>query len=139
MSRNPQTLSALSSRLDSVNDAITQAQQQRATQMLMLAQQTRAVRTGSTGASTLSELEKQMAELRSQLAILEARYTPEHPEIAKVKDQVETLQKRIQAAHEAAPRVDTDAQTPPELETAETAQLRVSVQAIEETPPHQAG
>jgi len=130
---NLQMLSALSSRMDSVNDAITQAQQQRATQMLMLAQQTRAVRTGSTGASTVSELEKQMAELRNQLAILEARYTPEHPEIAKVKDQIETLQKRMQAAQEAAPRMGTDVETPPEVETAETAQLRVSVQAIDET------
>jgi polysaccharide chain length determinant protein (PEP-CTERM system associated) len=129
---NLQMLSTLSSRLDSVNDAITQAQQQRATQMMMLAQQTRAGRTGNTGATAASELEK-LAELRAQFASLQARYTPEHPEIAKVKEEIETLQKRIQATHEAAPTVGSDVEIRPELETAETAQLRVSVQAIDET------
>ena len=109
---NLQMLSTLSTRLDTINEAIAQAQQQKVTQGSMLAQ-----RTGSTGnahlpAGKVSDLEKQIADLRSQLSTLEAQYTPQHPDVLAVKGQIALLQEQLRSARTAAPQATPTPQRP---------------------------
>lgn len=126
---NLQMLSTLSSRLDAVNEAISQAQQQRVTQMSMLAQQTASPVAESTQtAASQSDLDRRIADLRSQLAALETRYTPEHPEIAKAKEQLAGLQRQRAMQETTEPEAAS-----PKRETTESTQLRASLRAIDET------
>lgn len=75
-------------------------------------------------------MEKQLADLRAQLEELEARYTPDHPEVTDIKRQIQLLQRKLQQTTESEnqsnPSVGVSEETP------EVAQLRASVQAIDE-------
>jgi polysaccharide chain length determinant protein (PEP-CTERM system associated) len=127
---NLQMLSTLSSRLDAVNESIAQMRQQRVTQMAMLAQQTASSRPASAVSSSPSEMEKQLSDLRAQLATLEARYTPEHPEVIAIKEQIEALQQKLQRTRATAPPPQASAVPVPEAP--ETTQLRASIDAVDE-------
>ncbi len=129
---NLQMLSTLSSRLDAVNEAIAQAQQQRVMQSSILAQQNASARVVHAAAVKPSDLEKQIADLRSQLAALETRYTPEHPEVVKTKGQIEAMQRQLELARAVPPEPDSSASVSVP-ENPESAQLRASVQAIDES------
>jgi polysaccharide chain length determinant protein (PEP-CTERM system associated) len=129
---NLQMLATLSTRLDSVNEAIAQAQQQKVTQSSLLAQ-----RVGSSGnvhlpAGKVSDLEKQIADLRAQLATLESQYTPEHPDVVAVKGQIASLQGQLVSARASGSQA---AVVPNEQvsDDTETAQLRASLRASDET------
>jgi polysaccharide chain length determinant protein (PEP-CTERM system associated) len=129
---NLQMLSTLSTRLDSINEAIAQAQQQKVTQSSILAQRTGSVGNVRLPAGKVSDLEKQISDLRAQLTTLESQYTSKHPDVVAVKGQIASLQGQLQAARTAAPQ----ATPPPNVQVSddtETAQLRASVQALDET------
>lgn len=129
---NLQMLSTLSSRLDAVNEAIAQAQQQRVMQSSLLAQQNASARAVHATAAKPNDLEKQIADLRAQLATLETRYTPEHPEVVKTKGQIEALQRQLDVARAATPEPESPAiMAVPE--SPESAQLRASVAAIDDS------
>lgn len=127
---NLQMLSTLSSRLDSVNEAIGQAQQQKVMQSSMLSQQT-GYRGGSLAVTSKpSDLQKQISDLQSQLAAFQARYTPEHPEIERTKIQIESLQRQLESSRSVEPEANT---SPAAVdETPEMAQLRASIKGIDE-------
>jgi polysaccharide chain length determinant protein (PEP-CTERM system associated) len=129
---NLQMLATLSSRLDSVNEAIAQAQQQKVTQSSLLAQHL-----GSAGGARLpvakaSDLEKQLSDLRAQLTALETQYTPDHPDVVAVKGQIASLQQQLRSASASAPQpaAVSTAELP---DDAETAQLRASLLALDES------
>jgi uncharacterized protein involved in exopolysaccharide biosynthesis len=48
-------------------------------------------------------LEQQLNTLQDQLTVLQARYTPEHPDIIKLKDSIEQLKKRLPEEPQANP------------------------------------
>lgn len=132
---NLQMLSTLSSRLDAVNEAIGQAQQQRVMQASMLAQQTTANRPLNAGAERPSDVEKELSGARAQLAELESRYTGQHPDIVKLKNRIHVLeteleQFRAERARKAPVESSAAAAAP---DTAETAQLNASLRGIDET------
>jgi polysaccharide chain length determinant protein (PEP-CTERM system associated) len=129
---NLQMLSTLSSRLDAVNEAIAQAQQQRVMQSSLLAQQSASARVEHGTAAKPNDLEKQIADLRAQLATLETRYTPEHPEVVKTKGQIEALQRQLDLARAAPPEPDSPAIVAVP-ENPESAQLRASIAAIDDS------
>ena len=54
--------------------------------------------------------EQQLTQLEAQLSDLLARYTPEHPDVLKVKSQIEELKKKL--AQEPASKTSTAAQAP---------------------------
>jgi polysaccharide chain length determinant protein (PEP-CTERM system associated) len=129
---NLQMLSTLSTRLDSVNEAISQAQQQKVTQSSLLAQRAGASGNVHLPAGKVSDLEKQIADLRAQLATLEAQYTPQHPDVMAVKSQIALLQDQLRAARTSAPQA-TPAVSEQVSDDTETAQLRAAVRALDET------
>jgi uncharacterized protein involved in exopolysaccharide biosynthesis len=100
-------------------------------QSSMLAQQNASARVVRTVAARPSDLEKQIADLRAQLATLETRYTPEHPEVVKTKGQIGALERQLELAR-AVP-VETDASANVVVpENPESAQLRASVEALDQ-------
>ncbi len=129
---NLQMLSTLSTRLDSVNEAISQAQQQKVTQGSLLAQRVGASGNAHLPAGKVSDLEKQIADLRAQLATLESQYTPEHPDVLALKSHIASLQDQLRSARTSAPQA-APAVNEQVSDDTETAQLRAAVRALDET------
>jgi uncharacterized protein involved in exopolysaccharide biosynthesis len=132
---NLQMLSTLSSRLDAVNEAIGQAQQQRVMQASMLAQQTTSNRPVNARAERPSDVEKELSGARAQLAELESRYTGQHPDIVKLKNRIHLLETELeQFRAEQSRKAPIEASAAaPAPDTAEIAQLNASLRGIDET------
>ncbi len=127
---NLQMLSSLSTRLDAINEAVAQARQQKVTQSSMLAQRTGSVGNAHLPAGKVTDLEKQLSDLRAQLVTLESQYTPEHPDVVAVKSQIASLQGQLQAARTSPPQATV--QPSVQIDDADTAQLRASIQALDD-------
>jgi polysaccharide chain length determinant protein (PEP-CTERM system associated) len=129
---NLQMLSTASSRLDAVNEAIGQAQQQKVVQSSLLARQNASAMSLNTGFGQPSDLERQLAAAQSDLAAMAGRYTPQHPEVIKAKERIVALQQKLDEARAAKPEPsNTSVRAQPE--TLESAQLTASIRAIDET------
>jgi polysaccharide chain length determinant protein (PEP-CTERM system associated) len=93
---NLQILGGLQSQLQSEQDALNSAKQQRAYLQSMVEQNRIArgssYRTGETPSSGLAALDLQLRTLRAQLVDLSSRYTDQYPDVQKLKDQIAKTQ-----------------------------------------------
>lgn len=115
-------LGAANSQLEAITQAISQAQQEKAMDESFLDSQLgnwKAIKSGGTAPETLDE---QLKALQEQLAVLESRYTPEHPDVIKAKHQIEQLKKRIAEMPKAT--VTTTTSVTGEIEPPAIQQLR---------------
>jgi len=94
---NLSLLGGMNTQLESATQALSRAHQDRAFNQTMLSQQEATWKAQQTGLQNPDSLEQQMAVLQDQLAALLSRYTPEHPDVIKMKSQIEDLKKRIAA------------------------------------------
>jgi uncharacterized protein involved in exopolysaccharide biosynthesis len=120
--------------LQAIDQALQNAMQQRAalTESLF-AQQSAAIETRKpAGTPTVEALEEQLAAAQAQLASLETRYTPDHPDVVKQRNDIEQLQKKIQEARKAA--AANAANTPgaaPSADPRQTARLQAQIQELD--------
>lgn len=84
---NISTISSMQMRLESTQSSLTAAMNRRLTIQGQLA----AAEAGSPGTSP--QRGQRLAELRNQLEEMKTRYTPEHPEIRRIQDQITELEK----------------------------------------------
>lgn len=131
--KNLQYLMSLNSQLEANTQTLNRAQQDKAYAESMLAQQLAAWK--STADSTDPKtLQKQMSDLQSQLLQLKARYTDDYPEVAKTKNDIQALQKKIDEVNAAAsnPSAVNDNKgnlaEPPEIQ-----QLRLQIHQQQDT------
>jgi len=124
-------LASLTSQLEAVTSQLNRAQQDKAYIETLLGQQLAAwekLRANSGGQVPVDALEKQLADLQAQLAFLESHYTPDHPDVVKMKEDIEALKKRIAdnaaqvKAKPAPPAAPADRGEPPEIQ-----QLRFAI------------
>jgi polysaccharide chain length determinant protein (PEP-CTERM system associated) len=94
---NLSLLGGMNTQLESTNQALSRAHQDKAFNQTMLTQQEASWKAQKTGLQNPDSLEQQMSVLQDQLAALLSRYTPEHPDVIKLKSQIEELKKRIAA------------------------------------------
>ena len=94
---NLSILAGMNTQLESITQALGRAQQDKAFNQTMLSQQEATWKAQQGGLQNPDSLEQQMAMLQDQLTALLAKYTPEHPDVLKVKSQIEELKKRITA------------------------------------------
>jgi len=92
---NLNLLTGLASQLEAVTQALNRAQQDKVFVESMLNQQLAAGKLSQAGENP-ETLEKQLATLQSELRSLQARYTDEHPDVIKTKNDIAQLQKKIQ-------------------------------------------
>src|SRR6058998_3185269 len=98
---NLKILMGFNSQLDANTQTLNRAQQDKAYTASILAQQLAAWK--STQSSTNPEaLEQQLASLQSQLITLQARYTDDHPDVAKTKHDIAELQRKLDEMSAAA-------------------------------------
>lgn len=91
---NLQILSGLQSRLQGATEALNQAEQQKLyLDSLMSQYRSQRSSAGDASPATLPVLEQQLEKMRSQLNDLSARYTPQHPDILHLREQIATAEK----------------------------------------------
>ena len=93
---NLNILTGYSTQLEAATQALNRAQQDKAFNETMLNQQEINWKAQFNGQPNPESQEQQIAALQAQLSDLLARYTPEHPDVVKVKAQLEEAKKKIQ-------------------------------------------
>jgi polysaccharide chain length determinant protein (PEP-CTERM system associated) len=94
---NLSLLTGMNTQLEANIQAVSRAHQDKALNESLLTQQESAWKMLQTGQNPETS-EQQLNALQEQLTILLARYTPEHPDVVKLKNQIEELKKHMAEA-----------------------------------------
>ncbi len=98
---NSNILNGLTAQLEAVNQLLTRTHQDRTYVESLLAQQITQWEASQQG-NNPQTLETQLAALQNQLITMEARYTPDHPDVTKLKADIAQLKKKIEEANATA-------------------------------------
>ena len=128
---NLKILMGFNSQLDANTQTLNRAQQDKAYTESILAQQLAAWKAAQTFTNPQA-LEQQLASLQSQLITLQARYTDDHPDVAKAKHDIAELQRKLKEANSDSSkqteiRSEIDTNEPPEVR-----QLRLQIHQYEQ-------
>jgi polysaccharide chain length determinant protein (PEP-CTERM system associated) len=136
---NLSLLTSMNAQLEANTQALSRAQQDKAFNESLLAEQEGTWRSQASGAISTDTLQNQLDALQEQLSVLLAKYTPEHPDVIKTKAQIEELKRRMAAAPE--PKT-TNPQAPTTHEPVQIQTLRAKIkqdeQSIADLAKHQA-
>ena len=130
---NVKMLMSLNSQLDATTQTLGRAQQDKTYTEGILAQQIAAWK-ASQSSTNPQTLEQQLTTLQAQLLQLQARYTPDHPDVIKTKADIAAVQKKLDEVNAAAGKAP-DASTPEKAsvtEPAEIRQLRLQIHQYEQ-------
>jgi polysaccharide chain length determinant protein (PEP-CTERM system associated) len=124
---NVNLLNGQSSQLDAATQAINRAQQDKSFAESILAQQLAAWKATQSGQNPQS-IDQQLETLQNQLADLESKYTDNHPDVIKAKNDIAVLlKKKVAEAEQQRKSGDTD-KTPPQVgEPTQILQLRAQI------------
>lgn len=114
---NLELLAGMNTQLESNTQAISRAQQDKTFNESLLAQQESIFKQRNEGSGTSASpdtLDQQMSALQDQLVNLEAKYTPEHPDVVKTKHAIEELKKRMDAQQKVLPEATVSKANVPE-------------------------
>jgi protein tyrosine kinase modulator len=126
---NLSLLTGMNSQLEANMQALSRAQQDQAFNESLLSQQEMNWKTSQTGQNP-ETADLQLNALRDQLATLLSRYTPKHPDVVKVQNQIEELERRQAAqatAASAAPPNDDAGTHATTLNSPQVQQLRARI------------
>lgn len=126
---NLEMLTATRTRLEALNQELSQAQQQKIIQESALSQ-LNARKAAPPAVTTPSERQQELTALQSQLTSLQSRYTEDHPDVRKTKAQIRALQSQMKEANAAT--ASAPSKDEPAVETAELRQMRVALRLTEE-------
>jgi len=122
-------LGTMNSQLDATTQALTRAQEDQSLNETLLNQQEANWKATQTGQQNPETQDQELATLQEQLSALLAKYTPEHPDMVKLKAQIEDLKKRM---GEAPPTKSSAASTQAALrEPPSIQQLRAKIKQDE--------
>jgi polysaccharide chain length determinant protein (PEP-CTERM system associated) len=126
-------MTALSSQLDAVTSQLYRAQQDKAYQESLLAQQLSLWQTShASGGPREDTLEKQLADSQARLVAMEAHYTASHPDVLKLKEDIAALKRRIEENRARANEKAAQAQEPASgVEPPEIQRLRFQIHQAE--------
>lgn len=91
---NLSLLATLNSELDATSQALTRAQQDKAFNETLLGQQEASWKADQSTQNP-ETLQDQLRTRQEQLTVLESRDTPEHPDVVKLKSEIDELKKKI--------------------------------------------
>lgn len=116
---NLSILMGMNTQLEANTQALSRAQQEKAFTESVLSQQEANWKASQTGQSP-ETAEQQLTVLEDQLMNLQARYTPEHPDVVKLKNQIEELKKRLATTPKSSAPADStlalSASEPPQIQ-----------------------
>ncbi|HYU47531.1 MAG TPA: Wzz/FepE/Etk N-terminal domain-containing protein [Terriglobales bacterium] len=125
---NVRILMSMNSQLDATTQTLSRAQQDKAYTESMLSQQLAAWKSAQSSTNPQT-LQQQLDAQQSQLLQLQARYTPDHPDVIKTKADIAEVQKRLNQVNAAAanPSATDTSDKSSAAEPPEIRQLRLQV------------
>jgi polysaccharide chain length determinant protein (PEP-CTERM system associated) len=122
---NLSLLNGLNTQLEAATQGVNRAQQDKALNETLLSQQETNWKATLNGVQNPDALEQQLAGLQDQLSQMLLRYTPDYPDVVKLKAQIEALKNRMSTDMETKPSTQS---TPTKLhEPPQLVQLRTRV------------
>jgi polysaccharide chain length determinant protein (PEP-CTERM system associated) len=116
---NLNILTGMNAQLEANTQALSRAHQDKAFNESLVGQQEANWKASQTGQNP-ETAEQQMGALQDQLTSLQARYTSEHPDVIKLKSQIEELKKRMAGAAKnnasASGSTQASAAEPPQIQ-----------------------
>jgi polysaccharide chain length determinant protein (PEP-CTERM system associated) len=116
---NLNILTGMNAQLEANTQALSRAHQDKAFNESLIGQQEANWRASQTGQNP-ETAEQQLGALQDQLTSLQARYTSEHPDVIKLKSQIEELKKRMVGAPKNNPSANGSTQAsvaePPQIQ-----------------------
>ena len=109
---NLSLLGGMNSQLEATTQSLSRAQQDKAFNESLLGQQEALLKNSQNSAQTQDTLEQQLATLQELLSGLLAKYTPEHPDVIKLKAQIEDVKRKIASGPESKSNSSTPRETP---------------------------
>jgi polysaccharide chain length determinant protein (PEP-CTERM system associated) len=94
-SSNLNMLTSLNTQLDAATQNLSRMQQDKTYLEALIGQQSNAVETQDKGGSSLQVAETELQKMEAQAVELEARYTPDHPDVVKIHRQIEAQKKKM--------------------------------------------
>jgi polysaccharide chain length determinant protein (PEP-CTERM system associated) len=125
-------LTGLASQLDSVTQSINRSQQDKLYLESALSQQIATAKLSQTTGNP-DVLSRQLAALQDQLSSLRIRYTDEHPDVLKVKNEIAQLQQRMNEQASPANAENEAGKQGTSTDTPQAQQLRAQLHQIEAT------
>src|SRR5208283_3813843 len=93
---NLSLLTGMNTQLEAATQAVTRAQEDKAINETLLSQQEANWKaTLGGGLQNPDTMEQQLDALQEQLSLMLLRYTPQHPDVLKLKSQIEALKRRM--------------------------------------------
>ncbi len=123
---NLNLLTGLNAQLEASTQALNRAQQDKSFAESILSQQLASWRASQTGQSPES-LEQQLAALQSQLVSLRSKYTDDHPDVIKAKNDIAALQQKIADSESQKKNAVTNKVPKAAGEPAQIVQLRAQI------------
>jgi len=123
---NLNLLTGLSSQLDAATQTLSRAQQDKSFAESLLTQQLAAWQETPAGQNP-ETMEQQLSTLQAQLAALQSKYTNDHPDVIKAKNELEALKKKMAETDDqkTAPKSDTPSKMP--MEPTQIQSLRAQI------------
>jgi len=100
---NLSLLTGMNSQLEATTQALSRAQQDKAFNESLFSQQEATWKASQSNAQTTDTLDQELVVLQDQLTALLAKYTPEHPDVIKLKIQIEETKRRMAVGSESKP------------------------------------
>jgi polysaccharide chain length determinant protein (PEP-CTERM system associated) len=133
-STNLAMLTSLNGQIEATTQAITQAEQQKTYLQSLLAQQVSSWKSKQVeGASDPESLEKRRTALQAELLALQARYTPDHPDVLKAKAAIAQIDQKIADANTVITEGKISTKKSTAIEPTEIVQLRLSIRQLEDS------
>src|SRR5262249_11432778 len=129
---NLKLLAGLNSQLDAYTQSLNRAEQDRAYAQSLLSQQLSAWGSSQT-AMNPENLQKQLAELQSQLITLQARYTADHPDVVKTRNDIAEVKRKLNEMNSATAAGTEGAEKGSASEPAEIKQLRLQIHQYDQS------
>ncbi|MBZ5641953.1 MAG: lipopolysaccharide biosynthesis protein [Acidobacteriia bacterium] len=119
-------LAGLTPQLEASTQALTRAQQDKSFAESQLAQQIAAWQATQSGTNP-ETLEQQLAALEANLTTLQSKYTNDHPDVIKAKNDIAVMRKKIAEENQQERNAGVDRPTKPLSEPAQIQQLRAQI------------
>jgi len=130
---NLKLLMGLNSQLDANTQSLNRAQQDKSYAQSVLSQQLASWK-ASRMATDPQTLEQQLAALQSQLVTLRARYTDDHPDVVKTRNDIAQLKRKLDEVNASgSQQADTGTQAAAPQEPLEIRQLRLQIHQYDES------
>ncbi len=127
---NFKILMGLNSQLDSNTQTLNRAQQDKSYAEAQLATMVSQWKAGSQNSTSPQALEQQLAQAQAVLLQLQGRYTDDHPDVVKQKNDIAELKKRLAEVNSAKPETNTEKVSA--IEPAEIRSLRAQIHNYEQ-------